>query len=212
MADRLLIAILAAGASRRLGQPKQLVQLNGEPLIHRQARIALEANCGDVVVILGSASVECARAIANLPVTAQYNWKWEEGMAASIREATCAAMERNADGLMIVQVDQYRLTAKDLAQLDSVWRASNGTKSCRTRSSEYAGPPVILRKTSFDDALQLIGDNGARHILQKLGCDCVIDVDLPNAIADLDVPADFESIIISQRLHAGRGMVRRPFR
>jgi len=87
MADRLLIAILAAGASRRLGLPKQLVRLNGEALIHRQARIALEAKCGDAVVILGAASAECASAIADLSLTTRFNHEWEEGMAASIREA-----------------------------------------------------------------------------------------------------------------------------
>ncbi len=115
-------------------------------------------------------------------------------MAASIREATRAAVEINADGLMIVQVDQYRLTANDLSRLTSAWRASDGKKSCRTRSGTYAGPPVILPKTSYDDALQLAGDEGARSILQKLGRERVVDVDLPSAIADLDVPADLDSM------------------
>ena len=55
MSDHLLISILAAGNSRRLGQPKHLVRLSGEPLIRRQSRIAVEAKCGDVVVILGAA-------------------------------------------------------------------------------------------------------------------------------------------------------------
>ena len=51
--DRLVLAILAAGASRRLGQPKQLVSLEGELLLRRQCRIALEAQIGRVAVILG---------------------------------------------------------------------------------------------------------------------------------------------------------------
>src|SRR5690349_12404524 len=117
MADRLLIAILAAGASRRLGRAKQLVHLEGEPLIHRQCRIAVESKCGEVVVILGASADECAHAVADLPVTTRFNREWEEGMAASIREATRAAIEASADGLMIVQVDQYAVTPADLAQL-----------------------------------------------------------------------------------------------
>jgi molybdenum cofactor cytidylyltransferase len=194
MANRLLISILAAGASRRLGQPKQLVKIAGETLIHRQSRIALESKCGDVVVILGAASAECASAIADLTVSTRINDEWEEGMAASIREATRAAVAMNADGLMIVQVDQYRLTTSDLVHLASIWRASEGAKSCRTRSGEYAGPPVILHKSSLGDALRLAGDEGARIILRKLAPEQVIDVDLPNAIADLDIPADLEFV------------------
>ena len=44
--------ILAAGASRRLGQPKQLIELQGEPILHRMARIALLV-CDPVLVVLG---------------------------------------------------------------------------------------------------------------------------------------------------------------
>jgi molybdenum cofactor cytidylyltransferase len=194
MTDRLLIAILAAGASRRLGQPKQLVRLNGEPLIHRQSRIALEANCGDVVVILGAESAACASAIADLSVTTRINYDWQTGMGSSIREATCAAIEANAHGLMIVQVDQYRLTGNDLVQLASAWRTLGGKKSCRTLSDHYVGPPVILTSSLFNDALQLAGDTGARSILKKFHPDEVLDINLPNAIADLDFPADLESM------------------
>lgn len=192
MADRLLIAILAAGASRRLGQPKQLVRLHGEPLIHRQSRIALEAKCGEVVVILGAESVACASAIDDLPVATRFNSEWQTGMGSSIREATRAAIEANARGLMIVQVDQYRLTENDLVQLASAWRASDGNKSCRTRSGNYMGPPVILSSNSFHDALLLIGDIGAKSIFQKLRRQEVLDIDLPNAVADLDLPAALE--------------------
>jgi molybdenum cofactor cytidylyltransferase len=194
MTDHLLIAILAAGASRRLGQPKQLVRLHGEPLIHRQSRIALEADCGDVVAILGAESVACANVIADLSVTKRINGNWQEGIGSSIREATRAAIEANADGLMIVQVDQYRLTKNNIIQLASIWRASTGKQSCRTRSGNYAGPPVILASSLFDDALQLTGDTGARNIFQKLSCEEVLNVDLPNAIADLDFPTDLESM------------------
>src|SRR5258708_35726162 len=49
----LLVVILAAGASRRLGRAKQLVSIGGEPLLRRQGRCALRARGGRVVVILG---------------------------------------------------------------------------------------------------------------------------------------------------------------
>src|SRR5689334_4089900 len=65
--SRVFVAILASGASRRLGQPKQLVSLEGEPLLRRQCRIAVEARIGPVAVILGCHANECDQLIEGLP-------------------------------------------------------------------------------------------------------------------------------------------------
>ncbi|HKD35269.1 MAG TPA: NTP transferase domain-containing protein, partial [Pirellulales bacterium] len=90
--NRLLVAILAAGASRRLGQPKQLIELRGEPLLRRQCRMTIEADIGPVAVVLGSHANGCAATIADLPVARHINENWQEGLGASIREAARAAI------------------------------------------------------------------------------------------------------------------------
>ena len=60
------LIVLAAGASSRLGRPKQLLMFEGEPLIRRAARIALEAGGGPVVVMLGNAERECRDALGRI--------------------------------------------------------------------------------------------------------------------------------------------------
>jgi len=75
--------ILAAGASRRLGRPKQLVRLGGESLLRRTVRAALA--CDPVLVVLGSQAEAMAADLAGLPVIQVLNRDWEEGMASSIR-------------------------------------------------------------------------------------------------------------------------------
>src|SRR5436190_14165465 len=75
-----LIAILAAGASRRLGQPKQLVAIGDEPLLRRQCRVALESRIGPVTIILGCRADQCATALAGLAVAVRRNDQWDEGI------------------------------------------------------------------------------------------------------------------------------------
>ena len=193
MPDNLLIAILAAGASRRLGQPKQLVTLNSEPLIHRQCRIALEANIGPVLAILGCSAEACTAAVADLAVAVCINDQWQEGLAASIRQAVRTAIDQRASGLILVQVDQYQLTSSDLRALRDAWVESSGVKGCRAQAGEYLGPPVIIPRSCFEEALELHGEQGARRVLERLGPMDLIDVPLPNAAADLDLPEQLKA-------------------
>jgi CTP:molybdopterin cytidylyltransferase MocA len=192
---KLLVAVLAAGASRRLGRPKQLVEIDGEPLVRRQCRIAVEANVGDVVVILGCHARDCATAVGpSTGASVRLNEHWEEGLASSIREAVHTAIDTGASGLMLVHGDQYALTAEDLRALHAAWLGTGGTKACRSWREDYLGPPVILPARCFDAAIRLRGDDGARGVLQALGRDETIQVHLPNAVYDLDEPSQLDQL------------------
>ncbi|HWG04204.1 MAG TPA: nucleotidyltransferase family protein [Beijerinckiaceae bacterium] len=195
MANQLLIAILAAGASRRLGQPKQLVKLNGEPLLRRQCRVALDAGVGPVAAIIGCHADDCAATIADLTVPAHLNDQWHEGIASSIRAATAAAIEVGADGVLLLHCDQYRVSAGDLQRLRDAWRSSSGLRACRSMHERYTGPPVIFPSDAFRYLMQLQGDDGARGVLSRLGPERVFDVAMPGAVEDLDLPAQLSEII-----------------
>jgi molybdenum cofactor cytidylyltransferase len=189
----MLVAILAAGASRRLGQPKQLVHLDGESLLRRQCRVAIDAQIGPVTVILGCQTNECAKSIADLPISTYVNFGWEEGLASSIRQAVQAAEFMDAGGLLIVHADQYRLTVNDLRLLHSVW-AESPTSACVATYGDDFGPPVIFPSQHFKVLLQLRGDVGGRRVLAALRLSEVIHVPLPNAIHDLDTPLQLLAI------------------
>jgi molybdenum cofactor cytidylyltransferase len=195
----LLLAILAAGASRRLGQPKQLVALAGEPLLRRQCRIALEARIGPVAVILGCHAARCAATIVDLPVARHINERWAEGLGTSIRHAAQAAMAADVSGLLLLHVDQYRLTAADLQSLHVAWVASQCLSACATMHGDEFGPPVIFPRRWFADLLQLNGDAGARSVLAKLPADALLRVEIPNAIHDLDLPAQLTALSARDR-------------
>jgi molybdenum cofactor cytidylyltransferase len=188
--SRLLVVVLAAGASRRLGQPKQLVTLGGEPLLRRQCLLGLEAGIGSVAVILGCHADECAATIADLPVARYINQRWAEGLGASIRLATQVAVADAAAGLLLMHVDQYRLTVADLHLLRDAWISSHFLNACVAQYGGNLGPPVIFPRDCFAKLLQLDGDAGARRVLAALPNNFLQQIEIPNAIDDLDLPAD----------------------
>jgi CTP:molybdopterin cytidylyltransferase MocA len=191
---RLLVAILAAGGSRRLGQPKQLVMINGEAMLRRQCRTAIEARLGPVAVILGCRADECAATIADLPVERQINEQWADGLGTSIRLASRLAKAADADGLLLLHADQYRVTQVDLWALHAAWRQSAGRSACISVSADNSGPPVIFPRSCFADLIELDSDAGARSVLAKLPDSAVQRVTIPNAFFDLDLPDDVASL------------------
>lgn len=181
----LAVAILAAGASRRLGQPKQLVIVQGEPLLRRQSRVALAAGIGPVVVVVGCHAAACARTVDDLPLEIRVNPDWPEGLAGSIRHAVRMASERRAAGLLLILGDQYRITAPDLRALRAAWERAP-TAAYVARSGDYTGPPVIIPADRYERALTLRGDRGARAILYDAGLPPPIEIESPRARFDLD--------------------------
>jgi molybdenum cofactor cytidylyltransferase len=186
MPDPVLIAIFAAGASRRLGTPKQFVCIDNQPLVRRQAQTAIDAAIGPVLVITGCHADKTAASVADLPVTVIHNNEWEEGLAASVRTASREAIACQAAGLMIVHCDQYALTAADLQTLHAAWRRTPAA-ACLSRADDHLGPPSILPAVSLPQLLKLAGDRGPRAILS--GLVEVVDIPIPNARFDLDEPS-----------------------
>jgi molybdenum cofactor cytidylyltransferase len=197
--NRLLLVVLAAGASRRLGQAKQLVMVEGESLLRRQCRIALEARIGEVAVILGCEANKFAAAIVDLPVARHVNPRWPDGMGRSIRHAARAAVAADAAGLLLLHVDQYRLTVADLRSLHAAWLESHGLGACAAIHGDDVGPPVIFPRRCFAELLQLDGDAGARRVLAALPTAALQRIEIPGAIDDLDLPADLAVLSVNDR-------------
>ena len=185
--------ILAAGASKRLGQPKQLIQIQGEPLLHRLARIALDC-CEPVLVVLGFEADRMKAALADLPVQCARNLDWEEGMASSLRVAV-SALPMDADGAIFLVCDQPALDLDLLERILSLHR-EHPDRRIASSYSEIRGTPAFLPCRDFDAMLQLHGDRGARELLSD---EQVLEVSFPGGELDLDLPEDLARLRARER-------------
>lgn len=150
--------VLAAGASRRLGHSKQLVQLNGETLLARVIRIAIQAELSPVLAVIADAGL--APLIERAQATVVWNSEASEGMASSIRTGVTHAIQAGAFGVVLLTCDQIALSAEHLRELCAHPESPAG--------SLYVGRigiPAYFPASSFPDLLQLRGDTGARSLL-----------------------------------------------
>ena len=119
--------VLAAGASRRLGQPKQLLMHGGERLLERADRLAGEAGAVPVITVLGADfEIICASVVFMISVLA-INDRWEQGIATSIHAGleTLDAISPDSQGAVILSCDQPLLSANHLRTLIETFLAQS---------------------------------------------------------------------------------------
>lgn len=187
--------IVAAGASSRLGQPKQLVLLDGEPLLLRAIQGARGAGAVPVIVVLGAHRERIENAVAFGDATVIENAEWEEGLASSIRAGVKAAESRatGAAGVLLMTCDQPRVTAKHLREMIETFEAHAGTVMIASVYAGVRGTPAILPRAMFADLLGLRGDTGARGLLARTSL-TVAEIQLEGGEVDIDRPEDLAEL------------------
>lgn len=174
--------VLAAGASTRLGQPKQLVLLQGETLLERALRLACKAGCEPVIAVLGAHAGKIEAVVSFDGIHVVHNPAWQEGMASSIRAGLHDLVMGRAERLLVMACDQPSVTA---GHLQALLQQEEGIVA-----SGYAGRrgiPAVFPRSMFGDLMHLRGDAGARDLLRG---ESVTLIDLPEGELDIDTPAD----------------------
>jgi CTP:molybdopterin cytidylyltransferase MocA len=184
--------VLAAGASRRLGRPKQEVIIGGETLLQRAVRLAREASLSPIIVVT-RADTDYSKALrSGGPVLIGINLEADEGIASSIRCGISLASSHDVAGAVILSCDQPALRAEHLRGLIE--------DKGRITGSAYAGSigvPAYFPAATFPLLLQLRGDAGARRFLTNaraiLAEDLRLDVDTEQDLADARALLENES-------------------
>jgi molybdenum cofactor cytidylyltransferase len=186
--------ILAAGASTRLGQPKQLVTIDHESLLARSVRVAFEAGIDDVFVVLGSGADMLRQHLQVTRCELVENPDWQQGMATSIHAGLRAALAHtpSPDAIILLACDQPAVTPFHLVQLQLL----ADEEPPRLAASTYAdrvGVPAIFPRQYFPELLALTGDTGARQLLRVHAAE-VHTVPLEHGELDLDTPESLAAI------------------
>ena len=185
--------LLAAGAGRRMGGPKALVELDGEPLVRRGVRLLADGGCDPVVVVVGAAA-DAVRALCDGAQVVEAT-DWDTGMGASLR-AGLAALEAGTDvgACVVALVDQPQVTAEVVVRLRAA-HADGATAAVATYAGRGRNPVLLARGAWSGVAQAAVGDEGARGWL-RAHPELVVAVDCTDAgsPADLDTPADLHAL------------------
>jgi molybdenum cofactor cytidylyltransferase len=187
--------ILAAGGSRRLGQPKQLLTRGGIPLVCHMVMLSMATMPSQTYVVLGAHEDAMREALAGLPVATLVNHDWHTGLAGSIR---CAgqALGRSAGAALMLGTDQWRLTA---AHLQSMTDAFDGDHDVVCRYDDTFGIPALVTAGTLARAGELCGDVGLKRLWTESNS-TLRYVDAPALADDLDTPAALRRAVASGEL------------
>jgi molybdenum cofactor cytidylyltransferase len=188
--------VLAAGASTRMGRPKQLLEIAGRPLLQHVVDAALASSLDEVIVVLGHRADEVeaalrlggrARAVANPEFAAGQITSLRCGLAAANPAARAAA---------VLLGDQPTLRSEAIDEMVAAFLAA-GARAARPVYPDAGGRPghpVLLAREIFHELDPLRGDQGARTLFseQRPG---VLEVSVAGQPPpDIDTPEDLTRI------------------
>ena len=188
--DRVAGVILAAGASERLGRPKQLLRYRGETLIHRTARLARAAGLAPLHVVVGYRGREVAAGLGDLgpAVALVSNPDWSAGMGGSLARGIASLPDASGAALVLV-TDQPHLSGAVLDAILERYRSDAAPLIACRYASGALGVPALFGRRFFPELAALSGDRGARALFTRHAA-ALTTVSFPAGDADIDTPAD----------------------
>jgi molybdenum cofactor cytidylyltransferase len=162
------IVLLAAGASSRLGQPKQLLVINNGTLIRKSAEVALGTGCAPIVVVLGAHKEKMQAEIKDLRVAVIENDAWQEGMGTSVKAGMQAllSLSPKIKAVILLLCDQPFVSTSLLHKLVQQYQNS-GKPIIASQYGETLGVPALFDQQFFSQLTALQGDEGARKIIRQ---------------------------------------------
>lgn len=185
--------VLAAGKSARLGRPKQLLELEGRPLLQHVIDAVADSSVDEIIVVLGHEAERIEGSI-ELPPHGRVvlNPSFGQGQSTSVRRGL-VAVGRDADAAVFLVGDQPRIRGEIIDQVIQAWMASP-LPVARAYFNGTPGHPVVVARSGWDAFKAPRGDAGGREAMDA-GAVEVLEVEFEmEPLEDIDTWADFHRI------------------
>ncbi len=185
--------ILAAGASRRLGQPKQLLPLGDRPVLAHTVSVARKTRLDPLLVVLGHVAGEIRRQVDLTDLIVVENPDYGEGLSTSVRLAL-RHLPADVEAAVFLLGDQPLVEPAVVEELIRAF-CQHRAPIVQPRYAEGRGNPVLIARELFPELERLTGDTGARPLLERRASDVyLVDVRAFPRPADIDTWEDYERL------------------
>jgi molybdenum cofactor cytidylyltransferase len=191
--DTVAAVLLAAGSSTRMGgENKLLLALDGEPVVARAARAAIEARLEPVIVVVGHEADRVRGALRALPCQMVVNPDHALGKGSSLQAGISeASFGSSARAAVVMLADMPFVTSAMLRSMVERYRAS-GAPMVVSRYGDVNAPPMLYDRALFAELLALPGEACGKEMVRRHRAEAAV-MDWPeSALADIDVPGDYQ--------------------
>lgn len=203
LAPAVAAIVLAAGASRRMGDRNKLLEpldSSGTPMCRLVVRRLAQAGLSPIVVVTGHQPMLVRAALRGAPVHFVHNPDHALGMGHSLAAGACALPE--ATSVLVALADMPDVSSEDLHALLSAFRGHK-TSIVAPSVSGQRGHPVIFPAHLIPSLRQCTGDTGARALLRERAAEVLlVQRPSPSVLRDIDTPGQLSARRASEASHA----------
>ena len=185
--------VLAAGKSKRMGRPKQMLAWQGKTLLRHVLESLMKSDADEIILVLGHEAEAIRKGLTEFQIKIVINPDYKQGMASSLRQGLLA-MNPTSEAFLVLLADQPGIGPEIMNRMIRDFQRADPKRGIvRPVYQGLRGHPVLIGVKYLQEALQLQGDVGARQILMNHPEDIIeIEVDQDVVLKDIDTPEEYQ--------------------